>query len=132
MAPEGRLDQAAIAGLEEAFGQEHERTYGHRAGPEEPVELTEIRIIGQGIPDRPMVPRAVQSVAYEGPPLASRRAYFGPDAGWFDTPVLHRADLESPRDGPCIIEEYDATCVVAPGARAVLDAFGNAVIELPA
>jgi len=29
-----------------------------------------------------------------------------------------------------IIEEYDATCVVPPGARAELDAGGNIVIEL--
>ena len=49
---------AALARLEEAFGQEHERTYGHRAGPEEPVELTEIRVIGQGIPERPLRPQA--------------------------------------------------------------------------
>src|SRR5579884_1877259 len=30
----GRLDTAALAALEEAFGVEHERTYGHRAGAE--------------------------------------------------------------------------------------------------
>ena len=30
---DGPLDPKAIRGLEEAFGQEHERTYGHRAGP---------------------------------------------------------------------------------------------------
>ena len=28
------------------------------------------------------------------------------------------------------MEEYDATCVVPPGARAELDAGGNIVIEL--
>jgi len=28
------------------------------------------------------------------------------------------------------VEEYDATCVVPPGARAALDAHGNIVIEL--
>ena len=49
--------------LEEAFGQEHERTYGHRAGPEEPVELTEIRVIGQGIPERPLTPQAFDLAA---------------------------------------------------------------------
>ena len=32
--------------------------------------------------------------------------------------------------GPCIVEEYDATCVVPPGARVALDAHGNMVIEL--
>ena len=32
--------------------------------------------------------------------------------------------------GPLIVEEYDATCLVPPGARAELDAGGNIVIEL--
>ena len=43
----------------------------------------------------------------------------------------HRpADLATPREGPCIVEEYDATCVIPPGAHATLDAHGNIVIEL--
>ncbi len=29
-----------------------------------------------------------------------------------------------------MIEEYDATCVVPPGARASLDAWGNIVMEV--
>jgi N-methylhydantoinase A len=37
----------------------------------------------------------------------------------------------TPREGPCIVEEYDATCVIPPGARASLDAHGNIVIDLP-
>jgi N-methylhydantoinase A len=50
--------------------------------------------------------------------------------GWLETPVLQRSDLVSPRQGPCIIEEYDATCVVPPRAKAVLDAYGNILIDL--
>ena len=60
----------------------------------------------------------------------TRAAYFGPEVGWLDTPVLARAELAAPREGPCIIEEYDATCVVPPGARASLDAIGSILIEL--
>jgi N-methylhydantoinase A len=126
---DGPLDAAAIARLEEAFGQEHERTYGHRAGPEEPVELTEIRLIGQGVPEHPLRPQA-PGLAAGGPPLPARRAYFGPATGWLDTPVLRRGDLAVARQGPCIVEEYDATCVIPPGARAALDGFGNITIEL--
>jgi N-methylhydantoinase A len=55
-APDGALDAAAVAALDEAFGQEHERTYGHRAGPEEPVELVNIKAVGRGIPDTPRIP----------------------------------------------------------------------------
>src|SRR4029077_8894376 len=35
--PNGAIDAAMVTRLEEAFGQEHEKTYGHRAGPDEPV-----------------------------------------------------------------------------------------------
>jgi N-methylhydantoinase A len=126
---DGPLDAAALARLEEAFGQEHERTYGHRAGPEEPVELTEIRLIGQGIPDQPLRPQA-PAVAPGEASLPARRAYFGSATGWLETPILRRGDLRTAQNGPCIVEEYDATCVIPPGARAVLDGLGNIVIEL--
>ena len=128
---EGPLDAEALVALAEAFGQEHERTYGHRAGPEEPVEIVNIQVVGQGLAGRPRVPekpapgrRAAQSL------VAARPAYFGPQVGWLDTPVLHRSDLATPREGPCIVEEYDATCVVPPKARASLDAHGNIIISL--
>jgi N-methylhydantoinase A len=125
--------------MEEAFGREHERTYGHRAGPEEPVELTEIRLIGQGISQRPLRPGALKLSSKEKEsapfssdeqPLPPRRAYFGAEVGWLDTPVLRRGDLGAVRDGPCIVEEYDATCVIPPGACAELDDFGNILIRL--
>src|SRR6185295_18925733 len=32
--PDGPIDAQMVAYLEEAFGEEHERTYGHRAGPD--------------------------------------------------------------------------------------------------
>jgi N-methylhydantoinase A len=43
---------------------------------------------------------------------------------------MRRSDLAKPRSGPLIVEEYDATCVIAPGARAELDAGGNIIIAL--
>jgi N-methylhydantoinase A len=61
-----------------------------------------------------------------------RRAYFGPDHGWLEASVLGRSQLATPRRGPCIVEEYDSTCVVRPGSLAGLDKFGNIVVDLPA
>jgi N-methylhydantoinase A len=128
---DGPLDAEALADLAEAFGQEHERTYGHRAGPEEPVEIVNIQVVGQGIPDHPRVPQklSTEQPADEGrvPP---RSAYFGPQIGWLETPVLRRSHLTTPRIGPCIVEEYDATCVVPPKAQAGLDGYGNILIDL--
>jgi N-methylhydantoinase A len=130
-APGGALDPAALGSLEEAFGQEHERTYGHRAGPEEPVELTEIRVIGQGIPERPLTPAAVAfPTGAPIEPQPSRAAYFGPKTGWLDTPIIPRAALSTSHPGPGIVEEYDATCIIPPGARASLDRYGSIKIEL--
>ena len=60
------------------------------------------------------------------PPLAE----IGAAIADIDTPVIARADLGAGRDGPLIVEEYDATCLVPPGARAERDAAGNIVIEL--
>jgi N-methylhydantoinase A len=125
----GTLDERMARQLEEAFGQEHERTYGHRAGPEEPVELVAIQVVGQGLRQGSGVPERVRSSRPDPAPPPPRRAYFGPTHGWIETPVLARAELAKPRPGPLIVEEYDATCVVPPGWRAQLDSGGNIVIE---
>ena len=93
--------------------------------------MVTIQVIGQGLPDRPRVPeKLLPPDASTASRLAARQAYFGPQLGWLTTPVLHRADLTTPHEGPCIIEEYDATCVVPPRARAALDSYGNMVIDL--
>jgi N-methylhydantoinase A len=125
----GQLTARALADLAEAFGQEHERTYGHRAGEDEPVEVVSIQVIGHGIPERPRVP-AAPALSRSTGKAASRRAFFGPDVGWLQTPIVMRGDLASRVAGPCIVEEYDATTVVPPGASASLDDFGNIVIDI--
>jgi N-methylhydantoinase A len=127
----GAVNAATVAALAEGFGQEHQRTYGHRGAPDEPVEIVSLRVVGQGIPDKPRVPERL-SVDRTGPGKAggSRRVYFGPELGWRETPIIDRPDLATPRVGPYIVEEYDATCVIPPGSRASLDGHGNIVIDL--
>ena len=130
-APDGEFDMAKITELEEAFGAEHERTYGHRAGPKEPVEIVNAQLVGLGLPDRPRVPeRVIAKIRVLEKALEPRQAYFGPDTGWLKTPVLTRARLSTPVHGPVIVEEYDATCLIPPGARAKLDGYGNIIIDL--
>ncbi|MFT7575167.1 MAG: N-methylhydantoinase A [Alphaproteobacteria bacterium] len=129
-APDGPIDAAYLEGLAEAFGAEHERMYGHRAGPEEPVELVSIQALGIGMRDTGGVPDRVIPSRPEPEPGPPRKVYFGREHGWHETPILRRSDLSSAQTGPCIIEEYDATCVVPPAATATLDAGGNIVIQL--
>ena len=123
----GKLDAVALG---EAFGQEHERTYGHRAGPAEPIEAVNLRVIARGIPERPAVPERISIADPDsGTRPPPRRAYFGLRHGWHETEVLLRPDLATARRGPLIIEEYGSTCVVPPGWSASLDGFGNIILE---
>lgn len=128
--PDRPFDAGMVAHLEDAFGAEHERTYGHRAGPEEPVELVAIQVVGQGLREGSGVPERVRPTRPEPEPSGARRAYFGSSHGWMETPILRRTDLASGRTGPLIVEEYDSTTLVRPGAAASLDRGGNIVIDL--
>jgi N-methylhydantoinase A len=115
--------------LAELFGEEHERTHGFRAPPEEPVELIGLSVIARGLPERPRLPAAIPPADATVP--SSRRAWF-PNEGWIDTPVVSRAQLAiTPRSGPLIVQEYDATCLVPHGAAAALDPFGNIRLASP-
>jgi N-methylhydantoinase A len=130
---DGRLGSSSVTAMEEAFGREHERTYGHRAGADEPVELVTLAVVAQGVSESSAVPQRLKPSRGEAQSRpAPRQAYFGPQHGWLETPVLHRGDLATARHGPLIVEEYDATCLVPPQASAVLDTFGNIRIEVAA
>jgi N-methylhydantoinase A len=128
----GAPDRAALALLEEAFGREHERTYGHRAGAEEPVELVTLKVIGRGICDRPRSAAAGMAAPPPAMRIAEprREAYFGGEKGWLAARVMARAELREPLRGPAIVEEYDSTTLIPPGATARLDPLGNIAIEV--
>ncbi len=128
--PERPFDAEMVDDLEDAFGREHERTYGHRAGAEEPVELVSIQVVAQGVRAPTATPSQGIVSRREPRPSPPRRAYFGSAHGWLDTPILPRSALARAQAGPLILEEYDATCVVPPGATARLDDGGNIRIVL--
>ncbi len=134
--PDGPLDRAALEALATAFEDEHERTYGHRFPGEKGVETVSlgvhgtVRTEGSRAPDTPAVGR---------PPGRSdrnvtRSAYFGSAVGRVETPVLtSRWALSAvPSAGPMVIEEYEGTIVVPPGASATLDGAQNVVIDVGA
>ena len=122
---------ADLGRLAESFSEEHERTYGHAASAES-VESVTLRVTAQvlveGIGSYEMRTGLERYSGTAARPV-SRLAYFGPEAGQRVTPVVDRRQLlDGAREGPLIVEEYDATCVVPPGWRAEVDPRGN--IEL--
>jgi len=127
--PEGPLNAGAIRHLEQAFDEEHQKTYGHRARPGEAYTLVNLRLIGRVAQRRSLLgdgtPAGAARAAH-----SSRSAYFGPDQGWMECPLLARAEMENPRQGPLLIDEFDTTIVVPPGWRARTDGAGNLSLRL--
>ncbi len=115
--------------IEAAYQAEHLKTYGHKAEGE-PIELVAIRVIATVPADRlPGRLEGWQGGADDESP--DRSAYFGPDLGILATPVIRRARLAGRIiPGPLIVEEYDATVLVPPGADATVDEHFNIVITL--
>ncbi len=115
-----------IAQLTEAFAAEHERTYGH-ASRTDPIGLVNVRLtaglrsaVARTGGRTPVIKGAVDQV---------RQAWFGRDHGLLTTPVIGRGDLDArDRPGPLLIDEYDATTLVPPGAFARLDEHDDIVI----
>ncbi len=116
----------AEGGIGTLFAAEHRRTYGYAAPETEPVELVGISVVGRGLADSPPAPGRLVLDGHALPPGGTRKAFFG---SWVEARVLGRADLATPRAGPAIVEEYDATCLVPPGWNACLDAAGNIVLD---
>jgi N-methylhydantoinase A len=124
--PEGSFPEDFAA----LFGKEHERNYGFRAPPGEPVELIGLSVVASGIAEAPRLPDRIPPAPTVVPDV--RLAWF-PGRGWLKTPVIDRAQLSAaPRYGPLIVQEYDATCLVPHDTSAALDGFGNIRLALSA
>ena len=116
-----------VASIEAAFHAEHKRTYGH-SSEGDPVDLINIRVVASAAPEgKDGFAERLKDAQVLKPAQGRRNAYF--DGRIMDTPVVSRAALRKRMQGPLIVEEFDATCVVPPGASAGLDAHGNIVIE---
>ena len=120
--------ETTVQTLYTTFETEHERLYGHRSDPDNPVEVVAVRLIGQsGIRGQQGVLNPAERL---GVRAASREAYFGASWGIIDTPVIARHDLgEEGTTGPLLIDEYDSTIVVPPDYRGYLDSDGNILMS---
>jgi len=127
--PGGRFAAAALPPLREAFNAEYRATYG--ASTDEALELVNLRLVATGLrPDR-LDFRAVRVAASGAETKPSRRPVSFVRGGEpLDTPVVPRQALEGTLRGPAIVESYDSTIVLPPGAAATADAAGNLLITL--
>jgi N-methylhydantoinase A len=119
-----------VRALQAAFEEEHERLYGHRSDPDNPVEVVAVRLVGQAaIHDHAngaLKPAERRDAAQT---QSNRPAYFGERWGMLDTPVITRRELTDVVAGPLLIDEYDSTTVVPPDMRVESDDKGNIMMS---
>jgi N-methylhydantoinase A len=115
--------------LADDFARQHAQTYGY-SSEREKLQIVAVKVLARGVPAAPRVPERIIPDRELRRGEVSRLAYFGPENGSFDTPVLSRSGLTAtPRPGPLIIEEYDSTTVVRPGWTARRDEANNILLE---
>ena len=127
-----RLDATILGRVRHDFQAEHQKTFGY-VSPEEGLEVVTLRLLARVI--RVLDQRGAEArlVETRSARAASRRAYFGPQLGWIEVPVVHRSAVGSAGlSGPAIVEQYDTTIILPPKTHAKLDAEGNFLIELQA
>jgi len=130
MLPDVRFSAPGLVALRAAFNRQYAATYGYATG--EDLEIVNVRLIATGRRPRKLDFRDIRVAPCNGIGPTSRKVSFDRRGGFVDTPVLPRETLGSaPLRGPAIIESYDSTVVVPPGARVETDGAGNLLITVP-
>ena len=116
--------------LRSSFEEMHESQFGYRSA-EEKVEMVNLRLVARGRSREGAVPGTIRIEAPKSPRERRRPVYFG-SADRIATPIVGREclDVESWTAGPLLIEEYDSTTVVPPGARARRIEWDSIEVEL--
>ena len=121
------IDEHGVESMLGKFQDEHERLYGHRSDPDNPIEIVTVRCLGRVDVHDSSQPLRAPTWQRDGG--ASRQAWFGRQWGQLDTAVISRNDLKEATSGPLLIDEYDSTIVVPPERRVYLDDHANVIIE---
>jgi N-methylhydantoinase A len=122
-----RVDEDALASLENAFHVAHRRAYGHDS-PVDEVEIVTLRAHATAATE---VPAWDGAGGGRGAPRASGRRRVYAAAGPVDYGVYEREELEQGATlaGPAIVEQDDSTLVVPPGWRLAVRGAGTALVE---
>ena len=126
--PDGTIDDAAMPGIREAFATAYAERYTS-VYEGVAIQLVSVRVRCRGpIPELTITQAG--AAAAGAMQKGTRHAYFG--AGFVETPVYDRYALPVGCDiaGPAIIEEREATTIVAPGDRVTVDAVGSLRIRV--
>jgi N-methylhydantoinase A len=116
-----------IVQVKQWFHDEHLKTYAHNR-PDEPIDVVNLRLQAKVIFPTEVEPENLVSSEIKAAKTdehKKRKAYFGKEFGWLESPILGLSDLAAEKmKGPLIVELYDTTCVIPPYAKAKLGKWG--------
>lgn len=126
----GALSDASLAAARARFDERHAQVHGHAAA-DRPVEVVSYRVrVRVAVPK--YEPRALDAPANPRAPApkATRTVWFDWRAP-VEAAVYERdaIDIGASVNGPCIVEQFDATTVVPPGWTGRVDVYRNLVLE---
>jgi N-methylhydantoinase A len=118
--------------IRERFVAEYFKTYGYR--DDTPIELMKVRVAGRGLRDNRLdfgnMKIAARPWSSQG---GTRSISFARGEAAMAVEIVDRSAVgSSARQGPLIIEEFDATIIVPPDATVHKDAIGCIVMEFEA
>ncbi len=115
----------------ENFHKLHEHNYGY-SDRSKKIEIVNVRIRARGIPDKPRF----ETMEYAGEKvgedaiLGSKEVVFYSERKKTNIVLRDKLLHGNVVEGPSIIVEYSSTVVLPPGSRAVVDEFGNLIIDV--
>jgi N-methylhydantoinase A len=127
---ESSAAEESLADLARRFHAEHRRLYSYDL-PNAPIELVNLRVTAIGtLPER-VTPAITGTVGDLASARAGRRPVYFRGTGFVDTPCYARDRLAPGLrfDGPAVVDQEDATVLVAPGFRARIDSAADIVLE---
>lgn len=118
--------------IRERFVAEYFKTYGYRDAT--PIELMKVRVAGRGLRENRLDFAAMKIAARQGASRSGTRdVSFARGEAVVAVDIVDRNAVgSSSRQGPLIIEEFDATIIVPPDARVHKDMIGCIVLEFEA
>ena len=130
--PDGPLDEAALAGVWQAFERQHRTEYGH-VFADSPVEIVNIRLTGAAVMPKIGRPPPPADGTLEAARLRTGPCSFRADGrlARFDTPYYRRDAIPAgcPFEGPAVVVQRDTTTVVPPGWTAAAQADRNLILQ---
>lgn len=125
----GQLDETGVPAVKASFEALYVAHFG-AVVPNVPLEILTWRLSVTG----PSNAFEMNLPANEegDPRKGERLVYFGPKAGWVETPVYTRYALQPGArfEGPAVVEERESTTVVDPDATVDVDSRQNLIVRL--